>query len=81
MHLSLTDVLLWPVERPDCARCRSSMNLTVITPSSNSCEKQLFECPKCGLIETKVVADPVTAKTEFVRIAKHEPVQDAPPRH
>jgi len=65
MRLSLTDVLLWPVERPDCAICRSSMNLTVITPSSNFREKRLFECPKCGFIETKIVSDPIISGNEF----------------
>jgi hypothetical protein len=41
------------------------MNLTVITPSSNFCEERLFECPKCGFIETKVAIDPITSKKEF----------------
>lgn len=67
MPLSLTDVLLWPVDRPDCARCRSAMNLTVITPGSNSHEKRLFECPNCRYSETKVVNEPMTSKTELSR--------------
>ncbi len=41
------------------------MNLTVITPGTDTCEKRLFECPKCGFAETRVVADPITAKKEF----------------
>jgi hypothetical protein len=65
MRLSLTDVLLWPVERPDCARCRSLMNLTVITPSSDFCEERQYECPKCGFIETKIAIDPITSRKEF----------------
>lgn len=81
MRLSLTDVLLWPVERPACAGCRSSMNLSVITPSSSCCEKRLFECPKCGLTETQIVSDPINSGREFAQIIKHEPVQGAPHRH
>jgi hypothetical protein len=41
------------------------MNLTVITPSSDFCEEQQFECPKCGFIETKVAIDPITSRKEF----------------
>jgi len=41
------------------------MNLTVITPSSNFREKRLFECPKCGFIETKIVSDPIISGIEF----------------
>jgi hypothetical protein len=80
MRLSLTDVLLWPVERPDCARCQISMNLTVITPSSSSCERRLFECPQCGFIETKVATDPITSK-EFAESITHRLAQGTPYRH
>ena len=68
MRLSLTDVLLWPVERPHCARCRSLTNLTVITPSSASCEKRVFECPNCGLVEATVVREGITSAIFTVEI-------------
>jgi hypothetical protein len=38
------------------------MNLTVITPSPNFREKRLFECPKCGFIETRIVSDIISGK-------------------
>jgi hypothetical protein len=57
MPFSLTDVLLTPVERPRCARCRMRMNLTSITPRPDHSEKRIFECPKCQFIDTKVATD------------------------
>jgi hypothetical protein len=60
MPLSLTDVLLTPIERPRCVRCRTQMNLTSIVPRPGRTEKRTFECPKCDFIETKVVSDPLS---------------------
>jgi len=68
MPLSLTDVLLSPVERPRCARCRTAMNLTSITPRPDHCEKRIFECPKCRFIETRLATDPLQSK-EIKRLA------------
>jgi hypothetical protein len=55
---SLTDVLLTPIERPRCMRCRARMML-VFEPRENNSEKRTFECPRCVLIETEIVADPL----------------------
>jgi hypothetical protein len=57
LSLSLTDVLLSPIERPRCVRCRTRMDLTSIVPEPGRSEKRTFECPKCYFIETKVVSD------------------------
>jgi hypothetical protein len=58
-RISLTDVLLTPIERPRCGRCGTRMLLARITPQQNGSEQRMFECTKCGFIETKVVADPL----------------------
>ena len=68
MPLSLTDVLLSPIDRPPCIRCRTRMNLASIVPRSDHSEKRTFECPKCRFIETVVVPDPISAK-EINRLA------------
>jgi hypothetical protein len=62
MPLSLTDVLLSPVERPRCNRCRTSMNLTSIIPRPDHSERRIFECPKCRYINTKIAIDPLRSK-------------------
>ena len=62
MPLSLTDVLLSPIERPRCTRCRTRMNLTSIVPRPEHSEKRTFECPKCDFIETKIVSDPLSSE-------------------
>jgi hypothetical protein len=59
MPLSLTDVLLTPIERPRCGRCHTRMDLSSIVPRPDHCEKRTFECPKCDFIETRVVSDPL----------------------
>lgn len=68
MSLSLTDVLLTPIERPRCARCRTRMNLTSISPCLDRSEKRMFECPKCRFIETRTVTDPLSSE-EVKRLA------------
>ena len=62
MSLSLTDHLLMPIERPNCARCRIRMNLTSIAPRKDHSEIRVFECPKCSVLETRLIADPLTSK-------------------
>jgi hypothetical protein len=62
MQFSLTDVLLTPIERPRCGRCRTRMNLSSIVAQSDHYEKRTFECPKCDFIETRVVSDPLTSE-------------------
>ncbi len=62
MPLSLTEVMLSPIERPRCLRCRMRMNLTSIVPRPDRSEKRTFECPKCNFIETKVVPDPIRSE-------------------
>jgi hypothetical protein len=62
MPFSLTDVLLSPIERPRCGRCRTRMNLATIVPRANRSEERTFQCPKCDLIEIKVVTDPLTSE-------------------
>jgi hypothetical protein len=59
MPLSLTDVLLMPIERPRCGRCRIRMNLSSIMPRPDHSEKRTFECPKCEFVEITVVSDPL----------------------
>ena len=62
MPLSLTDVLLTPIERPRCGRCCTRMNLLSIIARPDHCEKRIFECPKCDFIVTKMVADPLESE-------------------
>jgi hypothetical protein len=59
---SLTDVLLSPIERPRCARCRLRMNLISLAPRADRSEERTFECPKCDLIETRMVQDPLRSE-------------------
>jgi hypothetical protein len=68
MPLSLTDVLLIPIERPRCGRCRTRMNLSSIVPRPDHSEKRTFECPKCDFIETRMVSDSLKSK-EVTRLA------------
>ena len=68
MPLSLTDVLLSRIERPQCSRCRTPMNLTSITPRADHSEKRIFECPKCWFIDTKFAIDPLQSE-EVDRLA------------
>ena len=68
MPLSLTDVLLSPIERPPCVRCRTRMNLASIAPRPDHSEKRTFKCPKCHFIETLVVPDPIRSE-EVNRLA------------
>jgi hypothetical protein len=51
------DPILLP-ERPRCARCQARMRLGRIQPLPDRSEKRVFECPKCDLVETKIIADP-----------------------
>jgi hypothetical protein len=67
---SLTDVLLLPIERPRCGRCRSRMNLTSLAARPDRSEKRTFECPKCDFIETRVIPDPLGSR-EINRLADH----------
>jgi hypothetical protein len=58
MHrISLTDVLLAPIECPHCDRCGIRMMLAQITPRQDGSEQRMFECRTCGSIETKIAAD------------------------
>ena len=68
MPLSLTDVLLTPIERPRCGRCRARMDLSSIVPRPGHCEKRTFECSKCNFIETRMVSDPLQSD-EINRLA------------
>jgi hypothetical protein len=68
MSLSLTEVLLSPIERPRCDRCRARMDLTSLVPRPGRAEKRTFECPKCDFIQTKVVSDPLGSE-EVNRLA------------
>ncbi len=65
---SLTDVLLTPIERPRCVRCRTRMELTSIAPRLDGTEKRTFECAKCAFIETKIASDPLKSDA-LVRMA------------
>jgi len=67
---SLTDVLLSPIERPRCVRCRTRMNLANLTPRPDHSEKRTFECPHCDFIETRIVLDPLTSN-EVNRLANN----------
>jgi hypothetical protein len=70
MNSSLTDVLLTPIERPRCVRCRTRMDLTSIAPRTDGTEKRTFECSRCAYIETKIASDPLRSD-EIVRMASH----------
>jgi len=61
MPLSLTDVLLMPIERPRCGRCHVQMNLSSIMPRPDHSEKRTFECPKCDFVEISVVPDSLSS--------------------
>jgi hypothetical protein len=39
------------------------MELVRTVLSKDGSEKQMFECPKCAFIETKMVADPLESET------------------
>ncbi len=68
MTSSLTDVLLSPIERPRCVRCRTRMDLTTIAPRPDGTEKRTFECSKCAFIETKIASGPLNSDA-LVRMA------------
>jgi hypothetical protein len=70
MTSSLTDVLLSPIERPRCVRCRTRMDLTGIAPRLDGAEKRTFECCKCAFIETKIASDPLNSDA-LVRMASN----------
>jgi hypothetical protein len=38
------------------------MNLTSIVLTQDRSEKQTFECPRCELVETRVVTDPLASE-------------------
>ena len=59
MNSSLTDILLSPIERPRCVRCRTRMDLTSIALRPDGTEKRTFECSKCAFIETKIASNPL----------------------
>ena len=67
---SLTDVLLSPIERPRCVRCRTRMDLTGIAPCPDGVEKRTFECSKCEFIETRIASDPLKSDA-IVRMASN----------
>jgi hypothetical protein len=64
--------MLTSIERPRCRRCQIRMMLAVITPLPDGSEERTFECPKCDLIETRAVPDPLKSEaverlTTYVR--------------
>jgi len=59
MPISLTEVLLSPIECPRCVRYRVPMNLTSIVLGPGHSEERTFECAGCDLVETRTVADPL----------------------
>jgi hypothetical protein len=38
------------------------MRLGRIQPLPDGSEKRVFECPKCDLVETKIIADPLRSE-------------------
>jgi hypothetical protein len=56
------DPILLPIERPRCSRCQARMRLGRIQPLPDGSEKRVFECPKCDLVETKIIADPLRSE-------------------
>jgi hypothetical protein len=41
---------------PPCQACGLAMEIAQITPTSNTThEERMFRCPKCGLMEAKIV--------------------------
>ena len=69
-RVSATSTLLTAIERPRCGRCENRMVLAQISPLPDGSEERTFECPKCDLIETRMVADPL--KSEAVqRLTSH----------
>ena len=57
-----SDPPLMPIERPRCSRCQVRMRLARIQPLADGAEKRLFECSKCDLLETKIIADPLRSE-------------------
>lgn len=62
-------LILTPIERPRCVRCRTRMMLARISLMPGGSEMRTFECPKCDAVETKTVADPL--KSEAVERLTH----------
>lgn len=70
MTISLTDVLLMPIERPRCGGCRIPMNLSSIVARADHSERRTFECPKCDFTEISMVSDPLATITQCLRPGK-----------
>jgi hypothetical protein len=68
MSLSLTEVMLSPIERPRCLRCRMRTNLASLAPRPDGSEERTFECPKCDFTETRIIPDPLRSR-EINRLA------------
>jgi hypothetical protein len=55
-----TDSELSPAKRPTCPRCKARMTTKGVSESSTGLKYHVFECPKCGQIESNAVAsDPL----------------------
>jgi hypothetical protein len=68
MPLSLTDVLLIPIERPRCAQMPHPDEPVEHRPASRSLRKTHLRMSDCDFIETRMVSDSVKSK-EVTRLA------------
>jgi hypothetical protein len=50
-------------EAPRCHRCFSRTVPGRSELRKDGCEKRTFECPKCHVIETKIVTDPLESES------------------
>jgi tRNA(Ile2) C34 agmatinyltransferase TiaS len=50
------DPELLPVHRPRCPDCQMRMRATDLSCGPEGFKHRTFECPKCGHLETRIVA-------------------------
>jgi hypothetical protein len=57
------DLELLPIQRPRCPKCQTRMLTIDVSPGSEGFEHRTFECRKCSLSDTRVIAvDPLKSK-------------------
>jgi Zn ribbon nucleic-acid-binding protein len=57
--MSLSEILITPIERPRCPKCQRRMKLQRVAPGPKGTEVRSFECAKCDHAETRALPDPM----------------------